>query len=89
MSIREHELTISDEEREIAYELRWMVEGILLERERFVLFREMYTMARRDGLTDEMAYVSARRAIESMEKAFMPVCDHSEGEQRGEQPKAN
>ena len=89
MNIREHELTITDEEREIAYELRWMVEGILMERERFVLFREMYMQARRDGLTDEMAYQCALLAVKSMERAFMPTCEPCQEKELASQPKAN
>jgi hypothetical protein len=89
MNISEHTLKITDEEREMAYELRWMVEGILMERERYVLYREAYMQSRRDGLTHEMAYRNARVAIESMEKAFMPICDACEGEERASQPKVN
>jgi hypothetical protein len=67
-------MKITDDEREAAYELKWMVQQILFERERAALYARIYMEAFRahGGFT---AGVHAKRAIDEMEKALEPVCD--------------
>jgi len=83
-------MKITDEEKEAAYELQWMVQQILFERERAQLYREIYSYGHRLGIGHEMADVQARQAIANMEAAFEPMCNASKEEaDAARQVKAN
>ena len=84
-------MKISEDEREAAYELRWMIEQILFERERASLYREIYMIAYGAGAKSEIADAQARTAIRNMEKAFEPVCEQcqEEADHGSAQAKAN
>ena len=83
-------MKITEDEREAAYELRYHIEGILFERERAALYREIYTHMVHRGVPHDDADRNARMAIRNMEKAFEPICEHCEAENdAAAQAKAN
>lgn len=84
-------MKITEDEREAAYELRWMIEQILFERERAVLYRTVFVQTLSTGATCLTAVQAARDAIGAMEKAFEPVCEQcqEEADHGSAQQKAN
>ncbi len=83
-------MKITDDEREAAYELKWMIEGILFERERAVLYAQVYVEILKRGAIAITAAETAKYAIDEMERAFAPVCEHCKDEDRAaQQQKAN
>jgi len=83
-------MKITDEEKEAAYELQWMVQQILFERERAQLYREVYAHCRQAGMDRVVAGRAAKAAIDDMEHAFEPVCPTcAEESERAAQQKAN
>jgi len=88
-------MKITDDEREAAYELRCHIDGILFERERAALYREIYARVFSSNdvhhtLRHEAANLEASAAIANMEKAFEPVCPTcGEESERAAQQKAN
>jgi len=84
-------MKITDDEREAAYELKWLVDSILFERERASLYRQVYMETLKAVARMDAADMSAKRAIAQMEKAFEPVCDacKEEAENAASQAKAN
>lgn len=86
-------MKITDEEREAAYELKWLVDEILMGRERAVLYREIYTMVAGLPLGErlhadrfDLAHAAAVKAIAHMQQAFEPVCPACEQEASGPRP---
>ena len=75
-------MKITDDEREAAYELKWMVESVLFEREKSVLYARVYVEAIKMGGDSMVASHAAKRAIDAMEKAFEPVCEHCREDER-------
>jgi len=83
-------MKITDDEREAAYELKWMVESVLFEREKSVLYARVYVESIKMGGDSLVASHAAKRAIDAMGEAFEPVCEHCrEDERAAAQQKAN
>jgi hypothetical protein len=82
-------MKITDDEREAAYELKWMIDEILRERERAVLFREVFVQQLAKGHGHMLAVQAARDAIAAMESAFAPICEACREENAVTQQKAN
>lgn len=82
-------MKITDDEREAAYELKWMIDEILRERERAVLYARIYAHEVERG-NMQMAAAVAKVAIDDMEKAFEPIRETCRDDQNAiSQQKAN
>jgi hypothetical protein len=83
-------MKITDEETDRAFELKWLIDSILFERERAVLYREVYVGAQEKGGGSDNAAKAARIAVDHMELAFEGISGaESQESERGSQAKAN
>ena len=84
-------MKITDDEREAAYELKWLVQEILAEQQRARLYVDVYTQCLQRGVDSLLAATRARIAIVDMANAFneCPTCAETAIHESQSQPKAN
>lgn len=81
-------MKLTDEETDRALEFKWIIDMILFERERAVLYARVYGDAMQRGCHPTTAATLAKQAIVYMERAFEGV-DTPKESAHGEQAKAN
>jgi hypothetical protein len=84
-------MKITDDEREAAWELQYLVTEILRERERARLYVDVYTQCLQRGGESALAAARAKAAIHMMTGAFneCQACARESLDESQAQPKAN
>jgi hypothetical protein len=84
-------MKITDDEREAAYELKWLVQEVLAEHQRARLYVEVYAGCLQRGVDSVLAATRARIAIIDMANAFneCPTCAETSINESQSQQKAN